>query len=135
MLSAMPALQALSALNSDSDLNKQTNKQTKKKKTDCKDSFWKSLLLIQTRSLSSSKRYFFLFLHHPGPRRGCCPCPCCRLPQQRLLQPSPLLLFSFSSPEPCHPGSSSQAVKEDGKPSYRRMITIINIHGWFTYHS
>lgn len=47
----------------------------------------------------------------------------------------PLLLFSFSSSEPCHPGSSAEAVKEDGKPSYRRMITIINIHGWFTYHS
>lgn len=47
----------------------------------------------------------------------------------------PVLLFPFPSPEPCHPGSSTEAVKEDGKPSYCRMITIINIHGWFTYHS
>lgn len=33
------------------------------------------------------------------------------------------------------PGFSTEAVKEDGEPSYLRMITIVNIHGWFTYHS
>ena len=49
--------------------------------------------------------------------------------------PFPPLLFSFSSHEPCYPGCSAEAVKEDGEPSYLRMITIVNIHGWFTYHS
>lgn len=54
---------------------------------------------------------------------------------QVLLCPFPSLLFSFSSHEPCYPGFSLEAVKEDGEPSYLRMITIVNIHGWFTYHS
>lgn len=54
-----------------------------------------------------------------------------------LRQARPLLspLFSFSPYEPCYPGFSTEAVKEDGEPSYLRMITIVNIHGWFTYHS
>lgn len=44
------------------------------------------------------------------------------------------VVFIFLS-EPCYPGFSAEAVKEDGEPSYLRMITIVNIHGWFTYHS
>lgn len=54
---------------------------------------------------------------------------------ERRACPFPSLLFSFSSREPCYPGFSTEAVKEDGEPSYLRMITIVNIHGWFTYHS
>lgn len=49
--------------------------------------------------------------------------------------PFPSRLFPFSSHEPCYPGFGTEAVKEDGEPSYLRMITIVNIHGWFTYHS
>lgn len=68
---------------------------------------------------------------------------CCRAPGARARTlvaatfgaepaPSPPLLFSFSSHEPCYPGCSAEAAKEDGEPSYLRMITIVNIHGWFT---
>lgn len=49
-------------------------------------------------------------------------CLCCSFPF-----PFPLLNLATLAP--------AEAVKEDGKPSYCRMITIINIHGWFTYHS
>ncbi|RXM94803.1 Target of rapamycin complex 2 subunit MAPKAP1 [Acipenser ruthenus] len=38
-----------------------------------------------------------------------------------------IVLFSYSSHEPCHPSADAKAVKEDGKPGSLRMITIINI--------
>lgn len=28
----------------------------------------------------------------------------------------------------------ARGCEEDGEPSYRRVITIVNIHGWLTYH-